>query len=160
MLEPQRDLVSLPSPSTYSLCLFSVIIFYFPIYHSSISFCKLKQIYVYLQISLLFSYEKELQESSFAFPFCIQQYILELSHTTRQRFTFFFTVAQNVCIALHITTLHFIQPGPCCQIVGKFSDICYCKQRHNESLFVGSFVLDKLISGIASQKWNYGVKRR
>lgn len=70
-------------PLLTPFCLLSVIIFYFPIYHASISFCKLKQIYVYLQISLLFYYEKELQESSFAFPFCIQQYILELSHTAR-----------------------------------------------------------------------------
>ena len=79
-----REIWSRLVPPLFTLfCVLYVIIFYFSIYHSSISFCKFKQMYVYLQISLLFSYEKELQESSFAFPFCIQQYILELSHTAR-----------------------------------------------------------------------------
>ena len=79
-----REIWSRFLPPLFTLfCVLYVIIFYFSIYHSSISFCKFKQMYVYLQISLLFSYEKELQESSFAFPFCIHQYILELSHTAR-----------------------------------------------------------------------------
>lgn len=109
MLEPRR--IWSPSFPLYLLLLHNcVVLFYFSVYHSSISFyVEFKQIYVYLQNFFIVSLWRTLQENSFAFPLHSTIYSGALSYRWIEIHILFYSGIEATCIALHSTTLHFLQ---------------------------------------------------
>lgn len=98
MLKTQKS--GIPSfPPTYSLLLSFIFLFIIPMWF--FFFCKFKQIYMHVYIHtygyiykfLCHFYMQRTAKSDFALIFCIQQYILDISHTRTWRFSpLFFAV--------------------------------------------------------------------